>query len=157
MCCQTMRKAASTEELPCDRFAWSLARERQWLASERMATVESGGILISNGAERLALRPIAEITFPAQSSHTPRAGTFGGVFSVADAEAGKVYQITASEEAWIDVSTDGHSVARSVAHSGVPDCPGLRKSVRFEMTGPASVQISNASSRTIGLAIAPAN
>ena len=92
-----------------------------------------------------------------KSDHRPKDNTFGGVFSLAGVDKPGIYQVTASEEAWIEVSPDGKSVARALAHSGMNDCPGLRKSVRFEINGPASIQISNAASPTIDLAIAPAD
>ena len=46
---------------------------------------------------------------------------------------------------------------KSSDFSGQKNCPGVRKSVRFDLAaGPATVQISNAPSASIQLAIAPA-
>jgi hypothetical protein len=51
---------------------------------------------------------------------------------------------------------NGASV-KSGDFSGQKNCPGVRKSVRFSLAaGAATVQISNAASATIQLAIAPA-
>lgn len=119
--------------------------------------MEAGGVLNSSGAEHLTLRPVADIAFPAATDHKPKQGTYGGVFSVQSLDKGGLYQITTSDEAWIDVSSDAKNVMPSVAHSGSKSCPGLRKSVRFEINGPVSIQISNAASRKLDLAIAPAN
>ncbi|MBV8849561.1 MAG: molybdate ABC transporter substrate-binding protein [Methylobacteriaceae bacterium] len=151
------RKAASAEQSDCDGVAWSLARERQWFADAATPTVESGAILKSNGAEHLVLSPVSAVQFPAKSDRKLKEGTFGGVFPVAALDKPGLHQITASDEAWIDVSPDGKSVAPSVAHSSAKNCPGLRKSVRFDLSGPVSIQIMNAPSRTLDLAIAPAN
>jgi hypothetical protein len=64
--------------------------------------------------------------------------------------------VTASEEARIDIAANG-KIERALGHTGTRDCPGMRKSVRFQISGPVSIQISNAASRTLDLAIAPAN
>ena len=68
-----------------------------------------------------------------------------------------LYQITLSDEAWVDVVQNGARV-KSSDFSGQKACPGVRKSVRFDLAaGPATLQISNAESAKINLAIAPAD
>ena len=68
-----------------------------------------------------------------------------------------LYQITLSDEAWIDVVENGARV-KSSDFSGQKACPGVRKSVRFDLAaGPATLQISNSESPKINLAIAPAD
>ncbi len=72
-------------------------------------------------------------------------------------EKAGVYQVSLSDEAWIDVVQDGR-YARSVGSTGRSDCPGLRKSVRFELSAsPFVVQISGVSSASIALTIDRAN
>ncbi len=45
----------------------------------------------------------------------------------------------------------------STTHTGDPDCPGLRKSVRFTFAAkPLTLQIVNAPRGTIAIAITPA-
>jgi hypothetical protein len=67
-----------------------------------------------------------------------------------------LYEITLSDEAWIDVVQGGASV-KSSDFSGQKNCPGVRKSVRFPLAaGAATVEISNAASAAIQVAIAPA-
>ena len=66
-----------------------------------------------------------------------------------------VYEITLSDEAWVDVVQNGARV-KSSDFSGQKNCPGVRKSVRFTLaSGAATVQISNAASASIQVAIAP--
>jgi hypothetical protein len=67
-----------------------------------------------------------------------------------------IYQVTLSDEAWVDVVQEGR-YARSVGSSGRSDCPGLRKTVRFEVTAtPIVLQISGVSSEAISVVIGPA-
>ena len=68
-----------------------------------------------------------------------------------------IYQITLSEEAWIDVAQGG-ALVKSSDFSGAKDCPGMRKSVRFPLSaGAATVEISNASGASVKMVIEPAN
>jgi hypothetical protein len=58
-----------------------------------------------------------------------------------------------SDEAWIDVIQDGH-YARSIGSTGRSDCPGLRKSVRFELNAsPFVVQLSGVTTEMIAVAV----
>jgi hypothetical protein len=67
-----------------------------------------------------------------------------------------VYQVTLSDEAWIDVIQDGHFLP-SKAHSGKKGCPGMRKSVRFDFqAAPIVLQLSDVSTDTINVAVLPA-
>ncbi len=82
--------------------------------------------------------------------------SFGGVLTFASPSKPGVYQVTLSSEAWIDVIQNGKSL-KSTAHSGKHDCPGVRKSVRFELqAAPVTVQLSDVPSDTIKIAILPA-
>jgi hypothetical protein len=54
------------------------------------------------------------------------------------------------------VAADGAPV-KSIDFSGQTDCPGVRKSVRFELAGPVSVGFSNATSEKLMFAVSPAN
>ena len=62
-----------------------------------------------------------------------------------------------SEEAWIDVAENG-ALVKSSDFSGQKDCPGVRKSVRFQLAaGSATVEISNANVGKVLFAVEPAN
>jgi hypothetical protein len=80
---------------------------------------------------------------------------FGGAVWFPALERAGIYQLTLSEEAWIDVIQDGR-YARSVGSSGRSDCLGLRKSVRVELIqAPFTLQFSGVASETITAAISP--
>jgi hypothetical protein len=56
-----------------------------------------------------------------------------------------------SDEAWIDIIQDGR-FTRAVGSSSRSDCPGVRKSVRFELiTSPVVVQVSGVKADTISI------
>jgi len=58
---------------------------------------------------------------------------------------GGLYQITLSDEAWIDVIQNGAALS-AIDFTGAAGCPGLRKSVRFQLeAGGFVLQLSSAS------------
>ena len=138
----------------CDHFKWSVARERALFAAAPAPLPASGGTAEAGKAYSLSL---AKDVKPAVApERAPRDGSFGAVVGVADLAAG-LYQITLSEEAWIDVVENG-ALIKSADFSGQKDCPGVRKTVRFQLpAGPATVQIGNANVDKVLIAIAPAN
>ena len=142
----------------CDKFAWPLAHERGQLSSATVS-VKAGGTLQALPGAGLALQLAAssDATFAMPPERKPKAGTwFGGALSLpAPAKAG-IYQVTLSDEAWVDLVQDGR-YARSVGSTGRSDCPGVRKSVRFEVAAaPFVLQVSGVTADRIALTIAPA-
>ena len=74
-----------------------------------------------------------------------------------EAAAAGFYQITLSEDAWLDV-VQNDAILRSAAFSGKQGCAGMRKSVRFELAqAPAVVQISGAAARQIRIVVTAAD
>jgi hypothetical protein len=64
-----------------------------------------------------------------------------------------IYQITLSDDAWIDVIQNGR-YARSVGSTGRSDCPGVRKSVRLDLdASPVVLQVSGVAPDTIAVTI----
>lgn len=142
----------------CTAFDWPLMREMAWFEAPSLARLSSGDALpgAMPGAV-LALKPSEEVAFPVPPSRKPAAGSFGGVLTVPAPTRPGLYQITLSDEAWLDVSQDGRSTLRPTAHTGKRDCPGLRKSLRFQLgTQPVTIEISNAKADGIKIAVAPA-
>ena len=136
----------------CDKFKWSVARERAWFAAGAKP-VAAGAELGPDQGYAVALVP-AESALPPERA--PKPGAFGGVLKISGLPKAGLYEITLSDEAWIDVVQNGASV-KSSDFSGQKNCPGVRKSVRFPLAaGAATVQISNAASASIQVAIAPA-
>lgn len=150
--------AAKPVPAACTAFDWPLMREMAWLEAPGLPKLSSGDELPSGmpGAA-LALKPSEEAAFPVAPSRKPAAGSFGGVLRLPAPTAPGLYQITLSDEAWLDVSQDGRSTLRPTAHTGKRDCPGLRKSLRFQLgTQPVTIAVSNAKADSIRIAVAPA-
>lgn len=122
--------AAMAEDAPaCATFAWSVAREQTAFAAPNLLTLASGSTLPGNvGAVQLTLKPATEVALPVPSERSLKPDTFSG-FVTATALAAGTYQITLSDEAWIDVSQDGRSTLKPAAHSGKSGCSDVRKSV----------------------------
>jgi hypothetical protein len=143
------------ENSPCDQFKWSVARERGWFAGD-VKPAAAGATIAIGQAYGVALEPADSADFRLPPERPPKPGAFGATLEVANIDRPGLYQITLSDEAWLDVVQGGARV-KSVGFTGQKDCPGLRKSVRFDLAaGPLSVQISDATRDAIGLAIAPA-
>jgi hypothetical protein len=147
---------ANAAEDGCDKFAWPLARERTLLAAADKPAVQAGQTLAATpkGAFVLKLQPGAEVAFAKPPERKPKSERwFGGAIRFPGLDKPGIYQVTLSEEAWIDVVQDDR-YARSVGSTGRSDCPGLRKSVRLDLaTAPFVLQISGVTSDTIAVAI----
>jgi len=145
--------AAMAEDAPaCATFAWSVAREQTAFAEPNLFALTSGSALPREAvAAQLTLKPAAEIALPVPSERPAKPDTFSG-FVTATVPAAGTYQVTLSDEAWIDVSQDGRSTLKPAAHSGKAGCPGVRKSVRFALdAGPVTIEISRAAHPQIKL------
>jgi hypothetical protein len=148
---------ASAAEEGCGKFAWPLSRERAWFAASEKTTVAAGESLtaIPNAAFAVKLQPGSEASFALPPERKPRSEAwFGGIIRLPAINRVGIYQVTLSDEAWIDIVQDGR-YARSVGSTGRSDCPGMRKSVRLEL-GPAPfiVQLSAVATPVIVIAIA---
>ncbi len=135
----------------CDHFKWSVAKERALFASPAPLPAASGSADVGAG---YTLTLEKGIKLPVTPERAPGKDTYAGVVAIPKLDAG-TYQITLSDEAWIDVAqNDG--IVKSSDFSGQRDCPGVRKSVRFPLAaGQATVEISNASVSKITFAISP--
>ena len=146
--------AQAQEKDACGGFKWSVARERGWFAE--LAPAASGAAIVAGRGYAVALQPTASVAFRLPPERAPKPGAFGATLEVADIDASGPYQITLSDEAWIDV-VQGEARLKSTAFSGQKDCPGVRKSVRFDLKArAATIQVSEAASAVLDLAIAPA-
>ena len=142
----------------CDKFAWPLVREKALLVAADLPATKVGEALaaLPKTAIKLQLEPGAEAAFVMPPERKPRSERwFGGALRFpAPAKLG-IYQVTLSDEAWIDVVQDGR-YARSVGSTGRGDCPGLRKSVRFDLGAtPFILQVSGVTSNSTAVAIGP--
>ena len=142
----------------CEKFAWPLARERAALAAPDKTTATAGDTLTSlpAGALVIRLQPGAQASFERPPERKPRIETWhGGTVRLPALAKPGIYQITLSDDAWVDVIQNGR-YARSVGSSGRSDCPGVRKSVRLDLeAGPVVLQVSGVAPDTIAIAIGP--
>ena len=147
--------ARAQEKDACDQFKWSVARERAALAGD----LKRGRL----GGDRRGRPGLQGRARSGRGGGLRRAagagaqpGSLGAALGLAEIDKPGLYQIALSDEAWLDVVQGGAPI-KSAAFSGQKNCPGVRKSVRFDLkAGPATIQISNASAATIDLAIEPA-
>ena len=147
---------AFAQDAGCDKFAWSLTRERALFAAADKRPLAAGAELaaIPQDAIVLSLQPAAQATFVLPPERKAKSENwFGGGLRLPAPEKAGSYQVTLSQEAWIDVVQDGR-YARSIGSTGRSDCSGLRKSVRFELNAtPFVVQLSGVTTATVVVAI----
>ena len=129
----------------CEKFAWSLARERAAFAATDKTTIAAGETLaaLPAGALVIRLQPGAQASFEMPPERKPRTEQWhGGMVRLPALPKSGIYQITLSDDAWIDVIQNGR-YARSVGSTGRSDCPGVRKSVRLDLdASPVVLQVS---------------
>jgi len=142
----------------CEKFAWSLARERAAFAASDKTAIASGETLtaLPAGALVIRLQPAGDVSFVMPPERKPKTEQWhGGMVRFPALAKPGIYQITLSDEAWIDVVQNGR-YARSVGSTGRSDCPGVRKSVRLDLDEtPFALQLSGVSPDAIVVAISP--
>jgi len=140
----------------CEKFAWSLARQREAFAAAEKIAVAAGETLnaLPTGALVVRLQPGARASFAMPPERKPRTEPwYGGMVRLPALPKAGIYQITLSDDAWIDVIQNGH-YARSVGSTGRSDCPGVRKSVRLDLdASPIMLQLSGVAPETIVVTI----
>jgi len=146
--------SAALAEDGCAKFAWPVTQEREALIAQSQPALPSGASIEpgQGRAFKLLLRQPDEVGFVMPPERKSRIENWrGGIVRLpAPIQAG-VYQITLSDEAWVDVVQNG-GYAKSIGSSGRGDCPGLRKSVRFDVaSSPIVLQISGASVEVISV------
>ena len=140
----------------CEKFAWSLARERAAFAASDKMTIAAGEALAALPASALVIRlqPGAQASFAMPPERKPKTEQWhGGMVRLPALAKPGIYQITLSDDAWIDVIQNGR-YARSVGSTGRSDCPGVRKSVRLDLdASPVVLQLSGVSPDAITITI----
>jgi hypothetical protein len=147
---------ATGQELSgCEKFAWPLARERAWFAAPDKQSVASGVILarLPIAAIIVSLEPSNQAKFALLPERAAGADKYGGTVAFPALDRAGLYQVTVSDDAWVDVVQDGQ-YTKSVGSTGRRDCSGVRKSLRFHLVqAPFVVQVSGAAAETITLAV----
>ena len=139
----------------CSKLAWPLQQERALLNGtlDGYASGETRKTMPPR-AIGLLLAPGDKAVLPYPAAKPADALKFSGYITLPVSTTGD-YLVSLSSEGWIDAVQDGAEVA-STAHTGDPDCPGLRKSVRFTLVAkPLTLEIINAPRSTIAIAITP--
>ena len=140
----------------CESFKWPLDKERAAFAHAGLEKAASGAARgpLKEQAFTLALLPAKEGAFTVSPGKKKNDG-FAGLVAFAAPEKPGVYQVTLSGEGWIDLVQNGAALP-SADHSGAKNCPGLRKSVRFDVgAAPVTLQINGAPADTLKVAIRP--
>ncbi|MDR4306945.1 hypothetical protein IHQ68_09975 [Chelatococcus sambhunathii] len=135
----------------CGKFKWPIEADKALLATAER--VPSGTQLDVSGPKgvRVELVDADKAGFEVQPEKPYPPGAPAGVLRF-EVRAG-VYQITTTDRLWFDVVQDG-KLAEGAEFSGVLDCDGARKSVRFRLKdGPALLQLSGSPARTTAVAI----
>lgn len=149
---------AADEPSGCDKFKWGIERERAALTAPDRLKLASGAELaaLPSQAVTLALRSPAEARLPTPPERAPKEGTFAGFASFKNVPKAGQYSISLSSGGWLDVVQDGQFL-KPKAFSGVTDCDGIRKTVKFELSAaPFVVQVSGTKEDSISIAILPA-
>jgi hypothetical protein len=148
--------AAAEEPSSCGRFKWPLAAEKSWFEAGNLKALASDAAVgdAADGAFAVTLKPSTDVSFALPPEGKPKPDKpLGAILSFAKVSTPGTYQVTLSEEAWIDI-VQGGAFRPSLDFSGVHGCLGLRKSVRFDFKqGPLILQLSSASAPSLNLAI----
>ncbi len=153
----TVSPAFAQEPVGCDKFKWPVDRETAALRSADLTAVASGSdIAALPFAAKVSLKPPKDAALPTLPERATKDGTFAGYLSSKNIPAG-LYSISLSEGAWLDVVQNGRFL-KATSFSGVQGCDGIRKVVKFELTGaPFTLQISGVNSDAIAVAVMPAS
>jgi hypothetical protein len=152
----SVTSALAQEPVGCDKFKWSLEKERATLTGTDLPKVASGERINwpLPFATTLTLVPLAEAKLPVTPERAPRSSdSFAGFVQLPALTKVGTYQITLSAAGWIDVVQDGQR-AKSTASTGATGCAGVRKSVKFELiAAPLIVEVSGIEAKSVGIAI----
>jgi len=148
--------AQADDKATCAQFAWPLDTEKAWFAAPDLRNAPSGETIatLADGAIKLDLREFAAAGLPKAPERAPEPPDMqAGFVTFSSLPKPGLLQVTLTDEGWIDmIQNDTYLV--SSAHTGKRDCPGLRKSVRFEVKADSlTLQVSGAQKPAIGIAV----
>jgi hypothetical protein len=148
--------AFAQEPVGCDKFKWPVDRETAALRSTDLKTIASGSDLVAVPfAATITLKAPKDAALPTPPERAPKDGTFAGFVSSMGVAPG-LYSVSLSAGAWLDV-VQNRQFLKAQSFSGVQGCDGIRKVVKFELTGaPFTLQLSGVTSDQIAVAMMPA-
>jgi hypothetical protein len=153
----TTAARAAEEPSGCDKFKWSIDREKAALTAPDRIKLVSGGELtaLPSTGVTLALRPPADANLPSPPERAPKEGTFAGFANIKAAPKAGLYTISLSAGGWVDLVQDGHFL-KPKGFSGATDCDGIRKTMKYEISAkPLVLQVSGTKEDSISIAILP--
>ena len=148
---------AAEEPSGCDKFKWSIDREKAALTAPDRIKLVSGGELtaLPSTGVTLALRPPADANLPSPPERAPKEGTFAGFANIKAAPKAGLYTVSLSAGGWVDLVQDGHFL-KPKGFSGATDCDGIRKTMKYEISAkPLLLQVSGTKEDSISIAILP--
>jgi hypothetical protein len=152
----TCRAAEAGDNAACEQFRWPINRELELFRDPYLEMVFSGAALgsVPDKGLVLELQPHVTVDYVLAPGGEPKADdSFAGLLLINNVPKAGTYQVTLSQDAWIDLIQDGKALPLS-AETIDRNCSDARKSMRFRLeSGPLTVQVSGASSNVIKLAI----
>ena len=148
---------AAEEPSGCDKFKWSIERERAALTAPDRSKISSGGELaaLPSTGIILALRTPADARLPSPPERAPKEGTFAGFANFKNPPKAGIYTVSLSAGGWVDLIQDRHFL-KPRAFSGATDCDGIRKTMKYEISAsPFVLQVSGTREETVSIAILP--
>lgn len=149
--------AVAAEPNGCAAFKWPIDRERASFSAPDRTQLHSGQTLDArpSGAIVLSLKPAADAALPKQPGRSSAPERFAGFFRVKQVGTAGSYTVALSAAGWVDAVESDH-VLKPTGFSGAPTCDGIRKLVRYELSGgELLLQLSGISTSTITLTILP--
>jgi hypothetical protein len=149
--------AEATDTAACEQFDWSVKRELESFRDPHLEMVFSGAMLgsVPDKGLVLELQPRGADHLAAPGGEPKSDDSFAGLLFINNVAQAGTYQVTLSRDAWIDLIQDGKAAPLS-AETINSNCSDARKSMRFRLSpGPLTIQVSDASSNCIKLAILP--
>jgi hypothetical protein len=145
----------AAEPSGCDKFKWSIDKERAALTAQDRPKIVSGAELAIPAAATLDLKTPADAKLPSTPERKPKDGTFAGFTRFQKAPKAGTYTISLSDFGWVDVVQDGE-ILKPMEFSGATDCAGIRKTMKYDLAaGPFVVQISGVADKAISMAVLP--
>jgi hypothetical protein len=149
---------AAEEPSGCDKFKWSIDREKAALTAPDRIKLVSGGELtaLPSTGVTLALRPPADANLPSPPERAPKEGTFAGFANIKAAPKAGLYTVSLSAGGWVDLVQDGHFL-KPKGFSDATDCDGIRKTMKYEISAKPLLllQVSGTKEDSISIAILP--
>jgi hypothetical protein len=143
----------------CNHLSWSVASEREWFSDPKLARRVSGARLRKiDRAVELALEPTRQTHFFLPPERPPSPDSYSGEVTFFGVPKPGLYQVTVSDDAWIDVFENGARLKR-VAQTSAENCRGIRRSARFDLA-PGDlvlVELTGAAKNLIKVAFAEAH